>query len=85
MYSITKLSHVTFVKHTTVSASPQTRRRTETTKCSIHHFVTWLLLIEAGHLLPDVLIRGVQGSVDFLQADKMISNTESVEAPSDLK
>lgn len=30
--------------------------------------MTSLLFIEAGQLLPDVLVRGVEGPVNFLQA-----------------
>lgn len=32
--------------------------------------VTSLLFVEAGQLLPDVLVCGVEGSVDFLHSEK---------------
>lgn len=47
--------------------------------------VSSLPLVEAGQLLPNILIRGVKSSVDFLQAEKMIKNQKSVVTSFDLQ
>lgn len=47
--------------------------------------VSSLLLVEAGQLLPNILICGVKSSVDFLQAQKMIKNQKSAVSSFDLQ
>lgn len=36
----------------------------------MHNLVTSLLFVEARQLFPDILVRGVEGSVDFLQVEE---------------
>lgn len=40
--------------------------------------VTPLLLVDASQLLPDVLVRGVEGSVDFLREETVISDGDFI-------